>query len=57
MRAREFFGRGLSVDPDNVDALIELARVDQLTGSQQLVADLAAAFSEAATPKTKCPCA
>jgi TolB-like protein/Flp pilus assembly protein TadD len=53
MRAREFFGRWLSVDPDNVDALIESARVDQLTGSQQLVADSAAAFSEAETKLTQ----
>jgi TolB-like protein/class 3 adenylate cyclase len=53
MRAREFFSRGLSVDPDNVDALIESARVDQLTGSQQLVADSAAAFAEAETKLTQ----
>jgi hypothetical protein len=45
-QARGFFDRALAADPDNVDALIGLARTDLLEGASFFVADPAAAPAE-----------
>jgi TolB-like protein len=52
-RARSFFDRALSADPDNVDALIGSARADTVAGAILLVADPAAAFAAAEAKLTK----
>ena len=46
-RARGFFDRALTADPDNVDALIGSARADVVEGALLFVTDPAAAFAEA----------
>ena len=46
-RARGFFDRALTTDPDNVDALIGSARADVVEGALLFVTDPAAAFAEA----------
>ena len=46
-QAREFFDRALSVDPDNVDALIGSARADIIEGHFIFVTDPTTAFSAA----------
>ncbi len=43
-QARSFFDRSLAADPDNVDALIGSARVDELEGALLFASDLMAAF-------------
>ena len=43
-RARSFFDRALSADPDNVDALIGSARADHVAAAFLFVTDPAAAF-------------
>ena len=52
-QARGFFDRALAVDPDNVDALIELARADALEGALSFVTDSVAAFAAADAKLTK----
>ncbi len=52
-QARGFFDRALAADPDNVDALIGLARTDLLEGASFFVADPAAAFAAAEAKLTK----
>ena len=46
-QARSFFDRALAANPDNVDALIGLARVDALEGVNSFVTDPVAAFAAA----------
>ena len=52
-QAREFFDRALSVDPDNVDALIGSARADVIEGHFIFVTDPTTAFSAAEAKLTK----
>ena len=52
-RARSFFDRALTADPDNVDALIGSARVDVREGANFFVTDPAAAFAAAEAKLTK----
>jgi TolB-like protein/class 3 adenylate cyclase len=52
-QARSFFDRALSADPDNVDALIESARADALSGVLLFVTDSAAALAAAEAKLTK----
>jgi TolB-like protein/class 3 adenylate cyclase len=47
VRARSFFDRAHTSDPDNVDALIESARADAYAGALSYVTDPAAAFAAA----------
>ena len=46
-KARGFFDRALSADPDNVDALVESARADAVAGSSSFVTDPKSAFAAA----------
>jgi TolB-like protein/class 3 adenylate cyclase len=52
-QARSFFDRALTADPDNVDALVGSARVDQVEGVFFFVTDRAAAFAAAEAKLTK----
>jgi TolB-like protein len=52
-KARGFFDRALTADPDNVDALIESARTDSIAGGLFFVTDPAAAFAAAEVKLTK----
>jgi tetratricopeptide (TPR) repeat protein len=52
-QARSFFDRALTADPDNVDALIESARVDVKAGAFLFVTDPLAAFAAAEAKLTK----
>ena len=52
-QARSFFDRALTADPDNVDALIGSARVDELEGEYFFVTDPMAAFAAAEAKLTK----
>jgi TolB-like protein len=52
-RARGFFDRALSTDPDNVEALVGSARADAISGILVFVADSAAAFFAAEAKLTK----
>ena len=52
-QARSFFDRALSVDRDNVDALIESATVDAVEASLSFLADPTAAFAAAEAKLTK----
>ena len=52
-KARSFFDRALSVDPDNVDALIGSARLDAREGANFFVTDPIAAFAAAEAKLTK----
>ena len=52
-QARSFFDRALAADPDNVDALVGSARVDQVEGVFLFVTDRAAAFAAAEAKLTK----
>ena len=52
-QARGFFDRALAADPDNVDALIELARGDVYSGSLFYVTDAAGSFAAAEAKLTK----
>jgi TolB-like protein/class 3 adenylate cyclase len=52
-KARGFFDRALSADPDNVDALIESARADAVGGANAFVTDARAAFAAAQAKLTK----
>jgi len=52
-RARSFFDRALTADPDNVDALIGSARVDVAEGASLFVTDSVAAFFAAEAKVTK----
>jgi TolB-like protein/class 3 adenylate cyclase len=52
-RARSFFDRALTADPDNVDALIGSAGADTSAGVLLFVADPAAAFIAAETKLTR----
>jgi TolB-like protein/class 3 adenylate cyclase len=52
-QAREFFDRALSVDPDNVDALIGSARADIIEGHFIFVTDPTTAFFTAEAKLTK----
>jgi TolB-like protein/class 3 adenylate cyclase/Tfp pilus assembly protein PilF len=46
-QARNFFDRALSLDPDNVDALLGAARVDYVAGAMLFVANHKVAFASA----------
>ena len=46
-KARSFFDRALSTDPDNVDALVESARAEAVAGANAFVTDPKAAFAAA----------
>ena len=52
-QARSFFDRALAADPDNVDTLVQSARVDVVQGSFSFVADPTAAFAAAEAKLTK----
>ncbi len=52
-RARSFFDRALTADPDNVDALVGSATADVIAGLQLYVPDPAAAFFAAEAKVTK----
>jgi tetratricopeptide (TPR) repeat protein len=52
-QARSFFDRALSLDADNVDALIGSGRVDYVAGAMLLVADHKAAFKAAEAKAAK----
>ena len=52
-KARGFFDRALSADPDNVDALVESARADAVAGANAFVTDAKAAFAAAEAKLTK----
>jgi TolB-like protein/class 3 adenylate cyclase len=52
-QARSFFDRALAADPDNVEALVGSARVDQVEGVFFFVTDRAAAFAAAEAKLTK----
>ena len=52
-RVRGFFERALAADPDNVDALVESARVDAVDGVFFYVTDPMAAFAAAEAKLTK----
>jgi TolB-like protein/class 3 adenylate cyclase len=52
-QARVFFDRALSVDPDNVDALIGSARMDAVAGVSMFAIDRRAAFLAAEPKLTK----
>jgi TolB-like protein/class 3 adenylate cyclase len=53
MRARSFFDRALTADPDNVEALVGSARVDSVEGALSFVADPTAAFAAAEKKLTR----
>jgi TolB-like protein/class 3 adenylate cyclase len=52
-QARSFFDRALAADPDNVDALVGSARVDELEGALSFVSNPLAAFAAAEVKLTK----
>ena len=52
-QARRFFDRALSVDPDNIEALIGSARLDVREGANFFVTDPMAAFAAAEAKLTK----
>ncbi|HZZ22592.1 MAG TPA: adenylate/guanylate cyclase domain-containing protein [Roseiarcus sp.] len=52
-QARSFFGRALTADPDNVDALVQSARVDVVQGALSFVTDPVAAYAAAEAKLTK----
>jgi TolB-like protein/class 3 adenylate cyclase len=52
-KARGFFDRALSADPDNVDALVESARADAVASANAFVTDAKAAFAAAEAKLTK----
>jgi tetratricopeptide (TPR) repeat protein len=52
-RARSFFDRALSTDPDHVDVLRASALADMLAGAAGFVSDLHAAFAAAEAKLTK----
>jgi TolB-like protein/class 3 adenylate cyclase len=52
-KARRFFDRALTADPDNVDALVGSAGVDALEGANSFVTDPIAAFAAAEAKLTK----
>ena len=52
-QARSFFDRALAADPDNVEALVGSARVDQVEGVFLFVTDRAAASAAAEAKLTK----
>jgi TolB-like protein/class 3 adenylate cyclase len=52
-QARSFFDRALAADPDNVDILVQSARVDVVQGSFSFVANPIAAFAAAEAKLTK----
>jgi hypothetical protein len=52
-RARSFFDRALTADPDNVDALIGSARVQAIEGVNSFVPDPVASFAAAEAKLTK----
>jgi tetratricopeptide (TPR) repeat protein len=52
-QARSFFGRALSVDPGNVDALVGSAVADVREGANSFVTDPTAAFAVAEAKLTK----
>jgi TolB-like protein len=52
-RAQSFFGRALTADPDNVEALIGSARADASAGANLFVTDPVAALSAAEAKLTK----
>jgi TolB-like protein/class 3 adenylate cyclase/cytochrome c-type biogenesis protein CcmH/NrfG len=52
-QARSFFDRALTVDPDNVEALVGSATADALAGASPFVADPTAAFAAAEAKLTK----
>jgi TolB-like protein/class 3 adenylate cyclase len=52
-QARSYFDRGLTADPDNVDALFGSAAVDMIEGANSFVTDPMAAFAAAEAKLTK----
>jgi TolB-like protein/class 3 adenylate cyclase/Tfp pilus assembly protein PilF len=52
-QARNFFDRALTVDPDNVEALVGSATADALEGASPFVADPTVAFAAAEAKLTK----
>src|SRR3984885_6907650 len=52
-QARSFFDRALTVDPDNVEALVGSATADALEGASPFVADPTVAFAAAEAKLTK----
>jgi TolB-like protein/class 3 adenylate cyclase/Flp pilus assembly protein TadD len=52
-QARRFFEEAITLDPENVEAMVGLARVDALTGAAIMTDDWSARFSSAETTLTK----
>jgi tetratricopeptide (TPR) repeat protein len=52
-QARSFFDRALTADPENVDALVGSARVDELDGALSFVTDPTTAFTAGEAKLTK----
>jgi TolB-like protein len=52
-QAQSFFDRALTADPNNVDALVQSARVDLVAGASPFVTDPMAAFAAAETKLTR----
>jgi TolB-like protein/class 3 adenylate cyclase len=52
-QARSFFDRALSIDPDNIEALVGSARLDVREGTNFLVTDSIAAFAAAEAKLSK----
>jgi TolB-like protein len=52
-QARRFFEEAITLDPENVEAMVGLARVDVMTGAALMTDDWSARFSSAETTLTK----
>src|SRR5262249_47895905 len=52
-QARRFFGRAVALDPENVEAMVGLARVDLTLGAAVMADDWSARFAAVETTMTK----
>jgi hypothetical protein len=52
-RAREFFERALTLDPEDIEAMVGLAMVDVQVGAALMTDDLSARFAAAEACSTK----
>jgi len=52
-QARSFFEKGMALDPENVEAMVGLARVDAITGAALMTDDWSARFTSAEATLTK----
>jgi TolB-like protein len=53
IRARSFFEKAIALDPENVEAMVRLARVDTATGGAFMTDDWSARFTSAEATLTK----